>query len=311
MTDVIRIEGLHKEYRRLRAASTVALNGLDLSVPPGGVFGFLGPNGSGKTTTIRCLLGLVRPSRGSCRILDKDPQTHLADVIDRIGSIVETPAFFGRFSARRNLQLLAGLSGTPMARVEEVLAEVGLLGRAKDKVKNYSLGMRQRLGIAAALLKSPELLVLDEPANGLDPAGIKEVRELLKRLAVEGRTVFVSSHILSEVAQTCDYVAILSRGRSVAAGPVSEVLATGGARGLLVRIDDPDRAIATLRAAGMESSREGEIVRVDVPVEEASRVTKALAHAGLYLSELKHDEADLETVFLQLTQETSSEEPTR
>ncbi|HEV8421258.1 MAG TPA: ATP-binding cassette domain-containing protein, partial [Actinomycetota bacterium] len=222
---VIEIEGLRKEFRKLRGRSTLALDRLDLSVPEGGVYGFLGPNGAGKTTTIRCLLGLVRPTQGRARLLGAASSTELARVMGRVGSIVETPAMYPRFSGRRNLELLARLNAIGAKTIDQTLERVGLQGRADDHVRTYSLGMKQRLGIAAALLKDPELLILDEPANGLDPAGIKEVRDLLRTLGAEGRTVFVSSHQLSEVQVMCDRVAILSRGRCVAAGPVGEVLA--------------------------------------------------------------------------------------
>jgi ABC-2 type transport system ATP-binding protein len=298
---VIEIEGLGKEYRRFRGGKVVALERLDLSVPEGGVFGFLGPNGSGKTTTIRCLLGLVRPSHGTCSILGADPQRNLHTVIGRIGSIVETPALFPTFSGRKNLLLLGRLHGIGRTEVDRTLERVGLTGREKDKVKTYSLGMKQRLGIAAALLKDPALLILDEPANGLDPAGIKEVRELLRNLGEEGRTVFVSSHILSEVQQTCDHVAILSRGRCVAAGTVADVLAGGGAAGVLVRIDDPESAHVVLTAAGLESVVTDGLLRVNIPPSDAARITKTLAQQGLYLSELRPDEEDLEDIFLKLT----------
>jgi ABC-2 type transport system ATP-binding protein len=300
---IIEVEGLTKEYRRFRKGAVHALNGLDLSVPEGGVYGFLGPNGSGKTTTIRCLLGLVRQTQGNCRILGADPATGLSEVIGRIGSIVEAPALFPGFSGRRNLRLLAAPSGIGKSAVAAVLERVGLTARAGDRVKTYSLGMKQRLGIAAALLKDPELLILDEPANGLDPAGIKEVRELIRGLGAEGRTVFVSSHILGEVRQICDRVAILSRGRCVAAGAVDDVLAAGGSAGLMVRVEDPGGSEAVLRDAGFEVARVGETLRVTAPAEEAARVTKALAERGLYLSELRPEEADLEDVFLRLTEE--------
>jgi ABC-2 type transport system ATP-binding protein len=300
---VIQIEGLGKEYRRFRGGRVVALDGLDLAVPEGGVFGFLGPNGSGKTTTIRCLLGLVRPTAGSCNILGVDPQRDLDRVIGRIGSIVESPALFPNFSGRLNLQLLGRLHGIDGAQVDKALARVGLAGRGKDKVKTYSLGMKQRLGIAAALLKDPALLILDEPANGLDPAGIKEVRDLLRSLGAEGRTVFVSSHILSEVQQMCDRVAILSKGRSVAEGTVSDVLAGGASAGVLVRIEDPESAHVVLRAAGMDNVVTNGVLRVSIPPRDAARITKTLAQQGLYVSELRPDEEDLEDVFLKLTED--------
>ncbi len=222
MTSVIEIAGLRKEYRHLRGRARVAVDGLDLEVPEGGVFGFLGPNGSGKTTTIRCLLGLARPTAGSCRLLGVPAPAQVGKVIRRVGAIVETPALFPTMSGRRNLRLLARTVGIGPRAVDLALERVGLAERGDDLVRTYSLGMRQRRGLAQALLKDPELLILDEPANGLDPAGIKEIRELLRSFGAEGRTVFVSSHVLVEIEHTCDRVAILSRGRCVAAGKVRE-----------------------------------------------------------------------------------------
>jgi ABC-2 type transport system ATP-binding protein len=306
---VIEVEGLRKEYRRWRGRTTVAVDALDLAVPEGGVFGFLGPNGAGKTSTIRCLLDLVRPSAGQCRILGVDSQKDLASVIRRVGSIVETPTFFPNFSARRNLALLGGLYGVGVKEVDAILDKVGLGDRGGDRVKTYSLGMKQRLGIGAALLKDPDLLILDEPANGLDPAGIKEVRELVRQLGGEGRTVFVSSHILSEVRQMCDRVAILARGRCVAMGSVHEVLASGKVTGLIVRAPDAGQARTALQDAGMAATPVGDALRVDRPPGDAGLVTKALADRGIYLTELRPDEADLETVFLELTAERPEEEP--
>jgi ABC-2 type transport system ATP-binding protein len=301
--DVIEVAGLRKQYRRLRGGNQVAVDGLDLAVPEGGVFGFLGPNGAGKTTTIRCLLGLVAPTAGTCRLLGADVGGDLPRVLGRVGSMVETPALFPTMTGRRNLELLGRLHGIGPRRVSEVLERVGLTARADDLVKRYSLGMRQRLGLAAALLKDPEVLLLDEPANGLDPAGIKQVRDLLRGLGDEGRTVFVSSHLLPEVRQTCDRVAILARGRCVAAGPVAEVLANGHGAGLLVRLEDPRRGGAVLAAAGIPAAPDGDALRVALPPGEAATVTRALAGQGLYLTELRPDEADLEAVFLELTAE--------
>ena len=306
---VIEVEGLTKRYRRFRKGVTTAVDGLDLVVPEGGVFGFLGPNGAGKTTTVRCLLALIRPTSGRCHILGADPQRgHLNEVIGRIGAIVETPALFPGFSGRRNLELLGRPSGIGASAVDSVLERVDLAERGDDRVKTYSLGMKQRLGIAAALLKDPELLILDEPANGLDPAGIREVRQLLKRLGAEGRTVFVSSHILSEVQQTCDRVAILARGRCVAQGPVEEVLATGQAAKLLVVVDDAARAGELLSAEGIAWSANGEGLTVDLPRNQGARVTKTPAQGGLYLSELRASNDDLESVFLKLTEDHEAEE---
>ncbi len=305
MTPVIEIEGLHKVYRRRRGLHVVpapAVNGLDLEVPEGGVFGFLGPNGSGKTTTIRCLLGLVRTSSGRCRILGAEPR-ELSAVIHRIGSIVETPLLFPTFSGRRNLRLLADLGGLSGRDLDGPLARVGLADRADDLVKTYSLGMRQRLAVAAALLKDPDLLVLDEPANGLDPAGIREIRQLLRSLADEGRTVFVSSHILNEVQQTCDRVAILSRGRLVTAGTVDEVLHADVAEAVLVKSADLEAAARALQAAGIPAERNHDHVRATIAAAEAARVTQVLAAADQWVTELRPDEASLEDVFLRLTGE--------
>jgi ABC-2 type transport system ATP-binding protein len=305
---VIEINGLQKEYRRLRGGRVRAVDGLDLDISQGGVFGFLGPNGSGKTTTIRCLLGLIKPTSGVCRILGADPaDPGFEKVIRRIGSIVETPAMYPGFSGRRNLEILGRIDRIGRDRISEVLEGVGLSERGGDRVKTYSLGMKQRLGIAAALLKDPELLILDEPANGLDPAGIKEVRELVRRLGGEGRTVFVSSHILSEVRQMCDRVAILSRGRCVAEGPVGRVLDAGRATGMLVRVEDGVRAAAILNAAGFESAEIDGMLRVGTPASDGARITKILADAGIYLSELRPDEEDLEEIFLKLTRDEGSE----
>jgi ABC-2 type transport system ATP-binding protein len=303
---VIEIEGLHKEYRRLRGGSTVAVTDLDLVVEPGGVFGFLGPNGSGKTTTIRCLLGLVRPSAGTCRLFGTDVRDD-PDVIRRVGSIVEGPALFPNFSAKRNLDLLARMDGIDRPRVDEMLEVVGLADRKRDLVKSYSLGMRQRLAIAAALLKDPDLLILDEPANGLDPAGMREVRELLRRLASEGRTVFVSSHLLSEVQQTCDRVAILAHGRCITTGAVGDVLARGAATSMLVRVGDPLHAMAVLSAAGLTVEEHQGSLRVHVGSDRGAFISETLARHELFPSELRPEDADLETVFLSLTEDVKEE----
>ena len=302
--NVIEIEGLRKVYRRLRGRPSVALDGLDLAVPSGGVFGFLGPNGSGKTTTIRCLLGLVRPTAGRATLLGGPVPGGLAATMGRVGAIVEAPALFPTMTGRENLRLLAAMDRIGPRRVDEVLAQVGLEQRAGDAVKRYSLGMRQRLGMAAALLKDPELLVLDEPANGLDPGGIREIRVLLRRLGAEGRTVFVSSHLLSEVEQTCDSVAILRGGRCVASGPVRHVLATAGPAAVVVRMDDLDAGRRVLVQAGFTAERVGDHLRVDAPAGRGAAINRALAESGVWASELRCQEVTLEELFLQLTAET-------
>jgi ABC-2 type transport system ATP-binding protein len=225
----------------------------------------------------------------------------LSGVIRRTGSIVEAPALFPRFTGRRNLEILARIDGIGRDAVDQALDRVGLTARANDMVRTYSLGMKQRLGIAAALLKDPSLLILDEPANGLDPAGIVEVRGLLRSLGAEGRTVFVSSHILSEVQQMADRVAILARGRLVAAGSVHDVLASGQVAGIAVRVADLEAGRRALADAGILSTVEGELIRAAVPPTEGERVARALAARGLYPSLLQPDEGNLEQAFLELT----------
>jgi ABC-2 type transport system ATP-binding protein len=220
---------------------------------------------------------------------------------------VETPALFPRFTGRRNLQILARVDGIGRSAVDDVLERVGLGDRGDDLVKTYSLGMKQRLGIGAALLKDPALLILDEPANGLDPAGIVEVRELLRRLGAEGRTVFVSSHILSEIQQTADRVAILARGRCVREGAVADVLASRGSEGLIVRLRDLEAGRSALADAGIASTVGGDVLRVNVVATEAERVSRALAERGLFVTELRPEEVDLETVFLELTRDQETD----
>ncbi len=302
VTPVISIEGLCKEYRRVRGGPTVAVSGLDLEVPEGGVFGFLGPNGSGKTTTIRCLLGLARPSAGELLLLGRPSPQGLADVMHEIGAIVETPAMFPTMTGRENLRLLAAIDRIGRNRVDDALALVGLDARGDDKVRKYSLGMRQRLGLAAALLKDPALIVLDEPANGLDPAGIRETRELLRRLGEEGRTVFLSSHLLSEVEQTCDHVAIIDRGRCVLSGRVDDILASAARPAVLVGLHDLEAGAAVLCAAGIDVEPAGALLRVHVPHRETALVTKLLADHALYVTELRPDIVTLEQLFFDMTE---------
>ncbi len=299
---VVEIKGAHKTYRRWRKPPEHAVRGLNLTVEPGGVFGFLGPNGSGKTTTIRLLLGLVRPDSGVLQLLGRTVPDELPLVIGRVGALVETPLFFPNFSGRLNLSLLAQASDIPKTRVEEMLELVDLSGRADDRVKGYSLGMKQRLGIAAALLKNPELLILDEPGNGLDAAGIREVRELIKRLGTTGVTVLLSSHQLAEVQQVCDRVAIMSHGQVIASGSVAELLASQTTGDVRVRLDDPVGGREVLQRAGFIVTPMADAWRVG-GVEDPALITKVLSDAGLYLTELSPIAADLESVFLDLTAE--------
>jgi ABC-2 type transport system ATP-binding protein len=299
-TAVIEIEGLRKTYRSVLRGPRQALDGFDMVVEPGQIHGFLGPNGSGKTTTLRTLLGLVRPNGGRMTVLGSPVPHALARVAPRIGAIVESPQFFGNFSGRRTLRLLATTGGVPHARVDEVLEIVGLAERARDRVKAYSLGMRQRLAVASALLKSPELLILDEPANGLDPAGIREMRDLMRNVVSSGATVVLSSHILGEVQHLCDSVTIISRGRRVAAGPVADVLATQDKGEFRVRVDGPVRAAEVLSAGGATvRPTDDHLVVSGVP--DPAWITRTLAGHDLWVTELTPITPDLESVFLQLT----------
>ena len=303
----VEVRDLRKTYRT-RKGRFQAVGGLDLTVPLGGVHGFLGPNGSGKTTTIRMLLGLITPDSGAIRIFGQEIPAGLPQVIGRIGAIVEQPKFFPAFSGRRNLELLATGIGTPGRRVGEVLDEVGLTGRDRDRFRTYSLGMKQRLAIAATLLKDPDLLIFDEPTNGLDPAGIHEIRATMRGLADRGKTVLVSSHILSEVQQVADTVSIIGRGRLLAEGEVDDILAATGGQAVRVLVADPARAAAVLTPAGfsvlplpegrLEVRRSG-----DQPGFDPAQVTWLLAQAGLDVAELVPVRADLESVFLDLTAE--------
>jgi ABC-2 type transport system ATP-binding protein len=225
----------------------------------------------------------------------------LASVIARVGVIVETSALFPTMTGRKNLELLGRLEGLGASAIDTALERVGLADRACDRVRTYSLGMRQRLGLAAALLKDPALIILDEPANGLDPAGIREVRLLLRELASEGRTVFVSSHLLDEVARTCDHVAILRRGRCVAAGTVEDVLRGGRTSAVAVCVDDLDAGASVLRSAGFSLEVIDDRLVVAGPPDRAATITRALAGAGLWVSELRPVEGSLEDLFLDLT----------
>jgi ABC-2 type transport system ATP-binding protein len=305
--NVIEIEGLRKEYRARGRTRVAAIDNVDLAIPEGGVFGFLGPNGSGKTTTIRCVLGLVRPTRGRIGLLSRPVPGGLHHALRAVGAVVESPALFPTMTGRENLRLLGAIDRIGNHRVEEVLGFVGLEERAGDAVRKYSLGMRQRLGLAAALLKDPELLILDEPANGLDPAGIRQVRSLMRQLGDEGRTVFVSSHILSEIEHTCDRVAILSRGRCVSQGTVRDVLASAGAgEAMLVKVGDLDAGVVALRRAGIRAERCDGHVRVAIAPAQAERVTRTLAQEHQWVTDLRPEERSLEDLFLELTGDAGS-----
>ncbi|GAA3580187.1 ABC transporter ATP-binding protein [Kribbella ginsengisoli] len=296
----VRTQALRKTYRTRRGKRVVAVQGLDLEVPIGGVHGFLGPNGSGKTTSIRMLLGLVRADAGTMTVFGQVVPDRLPDVVGRVGAIVESPKFFPSFSGRKNLELLADAIGAPRKRVGEVLEETSLNERGKDRFKTYSLGMKQRLAIAATLLKQPDLLIFDEPTNGLDPAGIREIRETMRGLGEQGRTVLVSSHILAEVEQVADTVSIIGHGRLLASGTVAEVIGGSGKSTVKIGVDQLDKAASILTASGLTVRAEGNYLFVD-GAEHSAEVTRRLAQQELYVSELVPVRADLESVFLELT----------
>ena len=300
---ILRTIGLTKRYGRL-----TALQDLDLEVPRGQVYGFLGPNGAGKTTTISLILGLIAPSGGHAEMFGLDTRTHLSEALRRTGAILEGPSFYPHLSGRDNLRVWGALSGgVDGRRLDEVLGLVGLQARGRDKVRTYSLGMKQRLGLAAALLHDPDLLVLDEPTNGLDPAGMREFRQLIKELGQMGKTVFVSSHLLGEVEQMCDHVGIVKGGRLLTQGSVAALLGRGQA--LEMQVTDPDRAVGVLE--GLEwvnrVSRRDDRLTVEAPRDRAAELSRALAEQHIYLSELRPRDSSLEEFFLEVTGEETAQ----
>ncbi|MDO5084259.1 ATP-binding cassette domain-containing protein [Arachnia propionica] len=293
----IELRGVSKRFRR-----TQALSDLNLHVPIGGVHGLLGPNGSGKTTTIRMLLGLLRADQGRMFILDHQVPHQLPAVIDRVGAVVESPHLVGNLTIQRNLEILALATGSPLSRVTEVLLEVGLGGRTDTLFKACSLGMKQRVAIAATLLKRPDILIFDEPTNGLDPAGIQEIRTTMRALAEQGRTVLVSSHLLSEIEQVANSVSIIGRGRVLAEGDLDVLLGFGQPH-VVVEVEETAFAHEVLRQAGYDCelvsgrlhvTRDGAIAAQDV--------ARVLGQADLWPSHLSLSQASLESVFLSLTE---------
>jgi ABC-2 type transport system ATP-binding protein len=288
---VIEVERLSKRFGRTQAVAA-----LSFRVQPGSITGFLGPNGAGKSTTLRSILGLVHPDEGSATVLGV-PYVRLDRPLHRVGAVLEASEVHPGRNGRNHLRVLATAAGIPRSRVDEVLALVELSGAARRRVKGYSLGMRQRLGLASALLGDPEVLVLDEPANGLDPAGIRWLRDFLRALAAEGRTILVSSHVLSEVAQTVDRVVIIHRGTLVQQASVAEVLASAQG-GTVVRSPDAQRLTGLLARAGGNVLGDGHEFVVGLPPE---RVGEIAAANGIVLHELRVQQATLEEVFLELT----------
>ena len=304
MSAPVEVRGLVKRYGEL-----TAVDGVDLTVEPGDVFGYLGPNGAGKTTSLRMMLGLIRPSAGTVRLFGRDPQLTVA-ALEGVAGFVEAPRFYPYLTGRTNLELLAALDGDgAAARIDEVLDIVELRDRAGDKVGGYSHGMRQRLGIAAALLRRPRLLLLDEPATGLDPAGMRDMRLLIRRLADDGMTVLLSSHLLAEVEEVCNRMAIVRRGRVVYEGSLDELRRTAGAAYRL-RTTDDERARAVCAAhpgvAEVEDDPAGGLRFHARSDDTVAALSARLVEAGALVLELSPRHATLEDLFFQLTEDGAS-----
>ena len=297
---IIRTEGLTKQYGRI-----TAVNGLSLNIPRGRIFGLLGPNGSGKTTLMSMLLGLVRPTAGRFTLFGQPPEAGgLERQLRRIGALVETPAFYPYLSGRNNLAYFQGISGRGSPEdLEPLLAQVGLAGRGGDKFQTYSLGMKQRLGLAYTLLGDPELLVLDEPTNGMDPAGMAEIREMIRGLGGGHRTVILSSHLLNEVEQVCDSVAILSHGRMVVQGDVAELLQAQGQPQVRLRTTDNAKAYEIMSAlAWVESvTPDNGYLVAGVNPDRSWEITAALSRNEVYIAEMTSAQISLEQYFLDVT----------
>jgi ABC-2 type transport system ATP-binding protein len=294
---ILRTTGLTKKF-----GTRTAVNNLNLEIRRGEVFGFLGPNGSGKSTTVGMVVGLIAPTSGNVQVFGLDLKTHYWEIMRKVGATIESPALYPYMSGWDNLYLFAtAIGGIPDSRITAVLERVNLLDRAKDKYKQYSLGMKQRLAIAAALLRDPELIILDEPTNGLDPAGYKEVRDLIPLLASENRTVILCSHLLHEVELVCDQVAIIKDGNVIANESMQALLAKGQV--LQIKVENPQLAVAVLKKESWIKSvveKEGYLL-IDVPKEESQRVSKILAENNIFVSELSVKGSDLESIFLELT----------
>ena len=291
-----------------RFGDLTALDDITLEVPLGGVVGFVGPNGSGKSTFIRTLLGLLSPTSGTATVLGH-PIEHAERFAQDVGALIENPAFVGSISARDNLRSLAALRRLPMRRVDEVLDVVGLIGREDDKASTYSLGMKQRLGIAAALLSDPQLLMLDEPTNGLDPAGIVEIRALLRRLAAEGRTVIVSSHLLGEIQAACDELVVIRFGQLVYSGGLADLMDRASEHVLATpeHVDDLGRLAIAYRYQGWDVEQEGSSLTIRTAATHAARINALAIEHGIVLRALTPVQQSLEDVFLDMTGSTDAE----
>jgi ABC-type multidrug transport system ATPase subunit len=293
-----------RELTKIYGKRIRAVDRLNLTVRKGEVYGFLGPNGAGKTTTMQMLLGLVHATSGTASVLGREPGD--PESLVRVGAMVGEPAFYPYLSGRDNLRVVAHYAGLSRNRIDAVLDEVDLLGRAGDRFRTYSQGMRQRLGVAAALLKDPDLLILDEPTNGLDPAGMADMRSLIRRLGSGDRTVVLSSHLLGEVQQVCDRVGVIARGSLIAENTVNELRGRGSilvrAEPLSTARESAERLVGTGRVQVLDGT-----LRLDSDFADAARINRELVLAGVMVSELRPMERTLEDVFLQLTGEEDPE----
>ena len=301
---VLRTNNLTKQYGK-----RIAVKNLNLEVRRGEIMGFLGPNGAGKTTTIRMALGLIAPTAGSAEILGQEVATHGSRILPRVGALVETPALYLYMSGRNNLRAVASvLGGVPASRIDAVLDLVGLRARQKDRVRTYSLGMKQRLGVAIALLQDPDLLILDEPANGLDPAGIVEMRDLMHRLTAEGKTVFISSHLLTEVQQICTRVSIINLGELVKVSTIEDLISGHGE--FVVTLERAQEALALVKAQpwGKDARLDARGALVTTaPGKRGRDLNLFLVDAGLAPETIAQSTQDLEQVFLELTNSGTGE----
>jgi ABC-2 type transport system ATP-binding protein len=297
-TRPIEARGLTKLYGERPAVSAV-----DVTVEPGDVYGYLGPNGAGKTTSLRMMLGLIRPTAGTARLFGRDPQIDGARALDGVAGFVEAPRFYPYLTARKNLEMCAAYDGAGAAgRIGEVLDAVDLADRAGDRVGGYSHGMKQRLGIAAALLRRPRLLILDEPTTGLDPAGMRDMRDLVRRLASDGLTVLLSSHLMAEVEDLCNRVAIIRTGEILYEGGLDDLLRSHG-QSRRIRVADPARALELGTGMGLALRRtEGDQLELEADEEAVLRYTVALGAAGVGIRELTTGRASLEHLFFELTE---------
>ncbi len=297
---VIDTDALTKRY----GGQILAVDNLTLRVRRGEVYGFVGPNGAGKTTTLRMLLGLVRPSSGTASVLGRHPGSKEALV--RVGAMIEGAAFYPFLSGRENLRVMARHSGVPFERIDHALGQVGLSPRADDDFSTYSTGMKQRLGLAAALLKDPEVLILDEPTNGLDPEGIAEMRALLRSLTDEHRTVLLSSHLMTEIEQICDRIGVIRRGRLVAEGTLDELVGGPELRVRALPVDRARELVTTLQ--GVDGMRVADgVLMLRADLRRAGEINRQLVDHGLEVSELTPVHATLEEVFLGLVREEGAD----